>query len=74
MRVKEQTAELIRTNERLSEGMEDRKQAASSLREALRIIKQLRDQLDEENLYLKEEINKLCKIADAKKEKQNCGF
>ncbi|MFI5295949.1 MAG: sigma-54-dependent transcriptional regulator [Thermodesulfovibrionales bacterium] len=57
LRVQERTAELIRANERLSEEIEDRKQTAHSLREALTIIKQLKDQLHEENIYLKEEIN-----------------
>jgi len=57
LRVKERTAELTRANERLSQEIEDRKQAANSLRKALTIIKQLKNQLHEENLYLKEEIN-----------------
>jgi len=59
LRVKERTADLTRANERLSQEIEDRKQAANSLREALSIIKQLKDQLREENIYLKEEINLL---------------
>ena len=59
LRVKERTAELTSANERLSQEIEDRKQAANSLREALTIIKQLKDQLHEENLYLREEINLL---------------
>ncbi|MGC2062105.1 MAG: response regulator, partial [Thermodesulfovibrionales bacterium] len=45
LRVQERTAELIRANERLSQEIEDRKQAANSLRQALAIIKQLKDQL-----------------------------
>ena len=57
LRVKERTAELMSANEQLSQEIEDRKQAANSLREALTIIKQLKDQLHEENIYLKEEIN-----------------
>ncbi len=57
LRVQERTAELTRANERLSQEIEDRKQAANSLREALTIIKQLKDQLHEENLYLREEID-----------------
>jgi PAS domain S-box-containing protein len=58
-RVQERTEELTRANERLSQEIDDRKQAAKSLREALSIIKQLKDQLNEENIYLKEEINLL---------------
>ena len=57
LRVQERTVELIRANEQLSQEIEDRKQAANSLREALSIIKQLKNQLHEENVYLKEEIN-----------------
>src|SRR5512135_155608 len=59
LRVKERTAELTRANERRSQEIEDRKQTANSLREALTIIKQLKDQLYEENIYLKEEISLL---------------
>jgi DNA-binding NtrC family response regulator len=57
LRVQERTAELTRANERLSQEIEDRKQTADSLKKALAIIKQLKDQLHEENLYLREEIN-----------------
>ncbi len=57
--VKERTADLLRANQQLLGEIEDRKQAAKSLREALSIIKQLKDQLQEENIYLKEEINLL---------------
>jgi len=57
LRVKERTEELTRTNEQLLHEIEDRKQTAHSLREALTIIKQLKNQLHEENLYLREEID-----------------
>jgi transcriptional regulator with GAF, ATPase, and Fis domain len=57
LRVQERTAELIRANEQLSQEIEDRKQTANSLREALSIIKKLKNELHEENVYLKEEIN-----------------
>jgi formate hydrogenlyase transcriptional activator len=57
LRVRERTADLLSANEQLSQEIEDRKQAANSLREALTIIKQLKDQLHDENIYLKEEIN-----------------
>jgi formate hydrogenlyase transcriptional activator len=57
LRVRERTADLLSANEQLSQEIEDRKQAANSLREALTIIKQLKEQLHEENIYLKEEIN-----------------
>jgi len=55
--VKERTEDLVEANERLSQEIEDRKQTANSLREALRMIEQLKDQLHEENIYLKDEIN-----------------
>jgi formate hydrogenlyase transcriptional activator len=57
LRVQERTAELMSANEQLSQEIEDRKQAANSLRKALTIIKQLKDQLHKENIYLKEEID-----------------
>ncbi|WAC08049.1 MAG: sigma 54-interacting transcriptional regulator [Thermodesulfobacteriota bacterium] len=57
LRVKERTEELFSVNQQLLLEIEDRKQAANSLREALRIIEQLKDQLHEENIYLKKEIN-----------------
>ena len=57
--VHERTEELIKANERLSHEIEDRKVAADSLREALTIIKQLKEQLREENLYLREEIDQI---------------
>jgi DNA-binding NtrC family response regulator len=57
LRVQERTAELMTANEQLAPKIEDRKQAAKSLREALTIIKQLKDQLHKENIYLKEEID-----------------
>jgi len=57
--VHERTEELIKANERLSHEIEDRKVAANSLREALTIIKQLKEQLREENLYLREEIDQI---------------
>ncbi len=59
LRVQERTAELMSANEQLLREIEDRKQTANSLREALTIIKQLKNQLHEENIYLKEEINLL---------------
>jgi formate hydrogenlyase transcriptional activator len=57
LRVQERTAELMTANEQLAQEIEDRKQAVKSLREALTIIKQLKDQLHKENIYLKEEID-----------------
>jgi len=58
-RVRERTEELVKTNEQLLGEIEDRKHTANSLREALTIIKQLKEQLHEENIYLKEEFNLL---------------
>jgi DNA-binding NtrC family response regulator len=59
LRVQERTAELVMANERLSQEIEDRKQTANSLREALSIIKKLKNELHEENVYLKEEVHLL---------------
>jgi transcriptional regulator with GAF, ATPase, and Fis domain len=55
--VDERTGELIRANEQLLQEIEDRKKTANSLKEALTVIKQLKDELHEENLYLREEIH-----------------
>ena len=59
LRVSERTEELLRLNEQLSQEIEHRKLTANSLREALMIIKQLKDQLHEENVYLKKEFHLL---------------
>jgi len=55
LRVEERTRDLSASNQKLSQEIEDRKQGAKSLKEALTIIKQLKDQLHVENLYLREE-------------------
>ncbi|MDP3260774.1 MAG: sigma 54-interacting transcriptional regulator [Thermodesulfovibrionales bacterium] len=57
--VNERTRELTRANVQLTQEIEERKNAAESLREALKEVKQLKNQLREENLYLKEEFNLL---------------
>ena len=57
LRVKERTEDLVEANEQLLREIEERKKAEESLREALEEVKQLKDQLHEENIYLKEEIN-----------------
>ena len=56
-KVRERTADLTKANERLSQEIQDRKVAADALMEALTIIKQLKEQLREENIYLREEID-----------------
>ncbi|MFA5824188.1 MAG: sigma-54 dependent transcriptional regulator, partial [Thermodesulfovibrionales bacterium] len=58
-RVRERTGELVRANRQLMREIEERKKAEESLREALKEVKQLKDQLHEENIYLKEEFNLL---------------
>ena len=57
LRVQERTAELMSSNQQLLQEMEERNTVEESLREALKEVKQLRNQLREENLYLREEIN-----------------
>lgn len=56
-RVKERTEELTRVNEQLLKEIEGHQQAGESLREALTEIRRLKEQLQEENLYLQEEIS-----------------
>ena len=57
LRVQERTKDLAEANEQLLREIEERKKAEESLREALKEVKQLKDQLRDENLYLREEIN-----------------
>ena len=58
-RVKERTVELAEANQQLLLEIEERKKAEESLQEALKEVRQLKNQLSEENLYLKEEFNLL---------------
>jgi chemotaxis protein methyltransferase CheR len=55
--VNERTGELTMANMQLLREIDERRKAEESLREALKEVKQLKDQLHEENLYLREEIN-----------------
>ncbi len=57
LRVKERTEDLVEANQQLLREIEERKKAEELLRETLKEIKQLKNQLREENLYLREEIN-----------------
>jgi len=57
LRVQERTAELMSANQQLLWEIEERRKAEESLREALKEVKQLKNKLREENLYLREEIN-----------------
>lgn len=57
--VNERTRELTRANVQLTQEIEERRKAEESLREALKEVKQFKNQLREENLYLKEEFNLL---------------
>ena len=57
LRVKERTEELFSANQQLLREIEERTKVEESLREALKEVKQLKTQLREENLYLREEIN-----------------
>jgi len=57
MRVQERTEDLVAANRQLLQEVEDRRKAEESLHEALREVRQLKNKLCEENLYLLEEIN-----------------
>src|SRR5271169_2017336 len=57
LRVQERTKDLVGANQQLIREIEDRKKAEESLLKALEEVEQLKDQLSEENLYLREEIN-----------------
>jgi PAS domain S-box-containing protein len=56
-RVKERTEELTRVNEQLLQEIEKHSQAEASLQKALTEIRLLKEELQEENLYLQEEIS-----------------
>ncbi|ALC17306.1 sigma54 specific transcriptional regulator with PAS/PAC sensor, Fis family [Desulfuromonas soudanensis] len=56
--VLERTAELTRANKQLTEEIADRKKAEMSLQEAYGEIKLLKDRLQEENIYLRQEVDK----------------
>ena len=57
LRVQERTGELGEANQQLLQEIGERRKAEESLRTALEEVRQLKDQLREENLYLREEIN-----------------
>jgi len=55
--VQERTGELLRTNLQLSEEIDERKRADKSLQGAYAEIKQLKDRLQAENIYLQQEVD-----------------
>ena len=59
LRVKDRTEDLVEANQQLLWEIEERKKAEEALLETLKEVKQLKNQLREENLYLKEEFNLL---------------
>ena len=59
LRVKERTEDLVEANQQLLLEIEEHKTAKESLQEALEEVRQLKNKLREENLYLKEEFNLL---------------
>jgi len=56
-RVKERTKELSMVNEQLLDEIEEHRQAEESLQEALTEIRSLKERLQDENIYLQEEIS-----------------
>lgn len=54
--VQKRTTELTRTNLQLTQEIEERKKAEASLRETYTQIKQLKDKLQAENVYLQKEV------------------
>ena len=59
LRVQERTEDLVKANQQLLQEIEERKKADESLRKALEEVQRLKDQLNEENIYLKKEFNLL---------------
>tara|TARA_R110000737_G_scaffold18342_2_gene36329 strand:- start:484 stop:2034 length:1551 start_codon:yes stop_codon:yes gene_type:complete len=56
--VQKRTAELTRSNLQLTQEIEERKKAEASLRESYTQIKQLKDKLQAENVYLQKEVSR----------------
>ena len=56
--VQERTRELTRTNVQLTQEIEERKKAEESLQVAYAEIKQLKDRLQAENIYLQQEVDR----------------
>jgi DNA-binding NtrC family response regulator len=59
VRVRERTQDLVEVNRRLVREIEERRTVEESLRETLKEVSQLKQQLREENLHLRDEINLL---------------
>ncbi|MGO9378694.1 MAG: sigma 54-interacting transcriptional regulator [Dissulfurispiraceae bacterium] len=57
LHVQERTADLMSATDQLLQEIEERKKAEESLQKTLEELKQLKNQLHEENIYLKEEID-----------------
>jgi DNA-binding NtrC family response regulator len=57
--VQMRTQDLVETNQLLTREIDERKKAEASVLEALEQVKQLKDQLHAENIYLKEEFQEL---------------
>lgn len=55
-RIKERTADLVKTNEQLVREIEERKRAEQKLQQAFSEIARLKDRLEQENIYLQKEI------------------
>ena len=56
LKVQERTGELTRSNLQLNEEIEERKKAETSLQGTYKEIKKLKDKLEEENIYLQNEV------------------
>ena len=56
--VQKRTAELTRSNLQLTQEIEERKKAEASLRDSYTQIKQLKDKLQAENVYLQKEVSR----------------
>ena len=58
LKVKERTGELVRSNEQLSQEIEERKETEESLRSAYAENQQLKDRFQAENIYLHKDIDR----------------
>ncbi|KAA0890361.1 sigma 54-interacting transcriptional regulator [Oryzomonas rubra] len=60
----ERTGELVRANEQLTEEIDERKKSEASLQDAYAEIKQLKDRLQAENIYLQQEASQVNNFGD----------
>ncbi|OGU13637.1 MAG: Fis family transcriptional regulator [Geobacteraceae bacterium GWC2_53_11] len=62
--VQERTGDLVKANVQLTQEIEERKKAEASLQGTYAEIKCLKERLEEENIYLQQEVARVCNFGD----------